>query len=61
MLSGVPSKLIDLKKKVTFSSSVGCVGSDATNQQQQDNNNFDDDDWPGNDVGFCVDVGVGGG
>ena len=69
MLSGVPSKLIDMKQKVSFNSSVGCVDSDVgqpinqqQQQQQQDNNNHDDDEvtnW--NDVESCVDVGVGGG
>ena len=54
-LSGIPSKLVVMKERVTFNSSVGCVGSDATDQQQ-DNNNRNDDDWPWNDVG----VGGGG-
>ena len=39
MLSGVPSELIDMKKKVSFNSSVGCVGSDVSQPIINNNNN----------------------
>ena len=62
MLSGVRPKLMDMRKRVKYISSVGCIGSDATNRQQQDNNKYDNDgvtDW--NDVVSCADDGFGGG
>ena len=63
MSSGVPAKMIDMRK-VCFNPSVGCFGSDASqsiNQQQQGNNKYDDDEvtyW--NDVESCVDFNTGG-